>query len=271
MTQEIFERNTLILLGCGKMGSAMLKGWIAKGFEPKNIWVEDPYPSDWLIDLGVNVNSKLPSNPKFICIAIKPQMIPQILPKFSYYGNSQVVFLSIAAGVTISSFESLLGQKTPIIRAMPNTPAEIGLGITAKIANKNVPKDALEVAGNLLSAIGEVVSLTSEEQMDAVTGLSGSGPAYVFYLIDALAAAGHKQGLDKELAMRLAKMTVLGGGQLAAGSTAVPEKLRVNVTSPNGTTEAGLNILMNSENGLAPLIEKTVAAATARSKELANG
>ena len=93
MTQEIFERNTLILLGCGKMGSAMLKGWLAKGFEPKNIWVEDPYPSDWLIDLGVNVNSKLPSNPTFICIAIKPQMIPQILPKFSYYGNSRVVFL----------------------------------------------------------------------------------------------------------------------------------------------------------------------------------
>ena len=154
---------------------------------------------------------------------------------------------------------------------MPNTPAEIGLGITAIVANKNVSKDAFELAGNLLSAIGEVVSLNSEEQMDAVTGLSGSGPAYVFYLIDVLAAAGHKQGLDKELAMKLAKMTVLGGGQLAAGSTAVPEKLRVNVTSPNGTTEAGLNILMNSENGLGPLIEKTVAAATARSKELANG
>ena len=136
MTQEIFERNTLILLGCGKMGSAMLKGWLAKGFEPKNIWVEDPYPSDWLIDLGVNVNSKLPSNPTFICIAIKPQMIPQILPKFSYYGNSQVVFLSIAAGVTISSFESLLGQKTPIIRAMPNTPASEGEGITAIVKNR---------------------------------------------------------------------------------------------------------------------------------------
>jgi pyrroline-5-carboxylate reductase len=131
----------------------------------------------------------LPPEPTFIFIAIKPQMIPRILPKFSHYGNGLCVFLSIAAGVKISSFEALLGQKTPIIRAMPNTPAEIGLGITAQIANENVSKDAFEVAGNLLSAIGEVVNLNSEDQMDAVTGLSGSGPAYVFYLIDALAVA----------------------------------------------------------------------------------
>lgn len=271
MTQQTFKRTTLILLGCGKMGSAMLKGWLTKGFDPKSIWVEDPHPSDWLIGTGVNVNLNLPPEPTFICIAIKPQMIPQILPKFSHYGNGLCVFLSIAAGVKISSFEALLGQKTPIIRAMPNTPAEIGLGITAQIANENVSKDAFEVAGKLLSAIGEVVSLNSEDQMDAVTGLSGSGPAYVFYLIDALAVAGHGQGLDKELAMKLAKMTVLGAGKLAASSSVVPSDLRVNVTSPNGTTEAGLNILMHNENGLGPLIEKTVAAATARSKELANG
>ena len=271
MTQETSERNTLILLGCGKMGSAMLKGWLTKGFDPKSIWVEDPYPSDWLIGTGVNVNVNLPPEPTFICIAIKPQMIPKILPKLSHYGNGLCVFLSIAAGVKISSFEALLGQKTPIIRAMPNTPAEIGLGITAQIANENVSKDAFEVAGKLLSAIGEVVNLNSEDQMDAVTGLSGSGPAYVFYLIDALAVAGRGQGLDKELAMKLAKMTVLGAGKLAASSSVVPSDLRVNVTSPNGTTEAGLNILMDNENGLGPLIEKTVAAATARSKELANG
>ena len=271
MTQETSERNTLILLGCGKMGSAMLKGWLTKGFDPKSIWVEDPHPSDWLIGTGVNVNLNLPPEPTFICIAIKPQMIPKILPKLSHYGNGLCVFLSIAAGVKISSFEALLGQKTPIIRAMPNTPAEIGLGITAQIANENVSKDAFEVAGKLLSAIGEVVNLNSEDQMDAVTGLSGSGPAYVFYLIDALAVAGRGQGLDKELAMKLAKMTVLGAGKLAAISSVVPSDLRVNVTSPNGTTEAGLNILMDNENGLRPLIEKTVAAATARSKELANG
>ena len=270
MTQENFESGKLILLGCGKMGSAMLKGWLAKGVSPKNIWVDDPYPSTWVMSTGVNVNEELPSKPALICIAIKPQMISQILPKFSHYGNGQCVFISIAAGVKISSFEAILGPKTPIIRAMPNTPAEIGFGVTAKIANNNVSKNAIERAEKLLSAIGEVVSLNSEGQMDAVTGLSGSGPAYVFYLIDALAAAGHKQGLEKELAMKLAKMTVLGGAKLAAELSAVPEALRVNVTSPNGTTEAGLKILMNSENGLGPLIEKTVAAATARSKELAN-
>ena len=271
MTQENFESGKLILLGCGKMGSAMLKGWLAKGVNPKNIWVDDPYPSTWVMSTGVNVNEELPSKPAFICIAIKPQMISQILPKFSHYGNGHCVFISIAAGVKISSFEAILGPKTPIIRAMPNTPAEIGLGITAQIANENVSKDAFEVAGKLLSAIGEVVNLNSEDQMDAVTGLSGSGPAYVFYLIDALAVAGRGQGLDKELAMKLAKMTVLGAGKLAASSSVVPSDLRVNVTSPNGTTEAGLNILMDNENGLGPLIEKTVAAATARSKELANG
>ena len=271
MTQENFESGKLILLGCGKMGSAMLKGWLAKGVNPKNIWVDDPYPSTWVMSTGVNVNEELPSKPAFICIAIKPQVISQILPKFSHYGNGHCVFISIAAGVKISSFEAILGPKTPIIRAMPNTPAEIGLGITAQIANENVSKDAFEVAGKLLSAIGEVVNLNSEDQMDAVTGLSGSGPAYVFYLIDALAVAGRGQGLDKELAMKLAKMTVLGAGKLAASSSVVPSDLRVNVTSPNGTTEAGLNILMDNENGLGPLIEKTVAAATARSKELANG
>ena len=271
MTQENFESGKLILLGCGKMGSAMLKGWLAKGVNPKNIWVDDPYPSTWVMSTGVNVNEELPSKPAFICIAIKPQMISQILPKFSHYGNGHCVFISIAAGVKISSFESILGPKTPIIRAMPNTPAEIGFGVTAKIANNNVSENAIERAEKLLSAIGEVVSLTSEGQMDAVTGLSGSGPAYVFYLIDALAAAGHKQGLEKELAMKLAKMTVLGGAKLAAEPSAVPEVLRVNVTSPNGTTEAGLKILMHTENGLAPLIEKTVAAATERSEELANG
>ena len=185
MTQENFESGKLILLGCGKMGSAMLKGWLAKGVNPKNIWVDDPYPSTWVMSTGVNVNEELPSKPAFICIAIKPQMISQILPKFSHYGNGHCVFISIAAGVKISSFEAILGPKTPIIRAMPNTPAEIGFGVTAKIANNNVSKNDIERAEKLLSAIGEVVSLNSEGQMDAVTGLSGSGPAYVFYLIDA--------------------------------------------------------------------------------------
>ena len=162
MIQENFESGKLILLGCGKMGSAMLKGWLAKGVNPKNIWVDDPYPSAWVMGTGVNVNEELPSNPAFICIAIKPQMISQIVPKFSNYGNGQCVFISIAAGVKISSFQAILGPKTPIIRAMPNTPAEIGFGITAKIANNNVSKNAIEHAEKLLSAIGEVVSLNSE-------------------------------------------------------------------------------------------------------------
>ncbi|NBQ28560.1 MAG: pyrroline-5-carboxylate reductase, partial [Rhodobacteraceae bacterium] len=170
----------LVLLGCGKMGSAMLAGWLARGLDPKLVWVIDPKPSDWVLSQGVRVNETLPAAPAIVLVAVKPQMMGDALPALQAFGNAQTVFLSIAAGTPISKFAQVLGENTPIIRAMPNTPAAVGKGITAMIANDLVSEATMDVAHELLSAIGQVVRLQTEGQMDAVTGVSGSGPAYVF-------------------------------------------------------------------------------------------
>lgn len=261
----------LVLLGCGKMGSAMLAGWLARGLSPQKVWVIDPNPSNWVMEQGVHVNASLPRAPAIVLVAVKPQMMGAALPTLQAFGNGNTVFLSIAAGTPIAAFENVLGAKTPIIRAMPNTPAAIGRGISAMIGNALVDDVTLNLAEQLLSAIGKVVRLDVETQMDAVTGVSGSGPAYVFYMIDALAAAARAQGLPADLAMQLAQATVAGAGALAEASSESAEQLRINVTSPNGTTQAGLEVLMDPTSGLMPLIDKTVNAATKRSEELANG
>lgn len=261
----------LVLLGCGKMGSAMLAGWLARGLSRQKVWVIDPNPSNWVMEQGVHVNASLPPVPAIVLVAVKPQMMGAALPTLQAFGNGNTAFLSIAAGTPIAAFENVLGAETPIIRAMPNTPAAIGRGISAMIGNALVDDATLNLAEQLLSAIGKVVRLDVETQMDAVTGVSGSGPAYVFYMIDALAAAARAQGLPADLAMQLAQATVAGAGALAEASSESAEQLRINVTSPNGTTQAGLEVLMDPTSGLMPLIDKTVNAATKRSEELANG
>ncbi|MGV6846877.1 MAG: pyrroline-5-carboxylate reductase [Marinibacterium sp.] len=261
----------LVLLGCGKMGSAMLKGWLAGGLPPGSVWVRDPAPSDWLRGQGVHVNADLPGDPAVVLVAVKPQMMAGALPEMRALGGGDTVFLSVAAGTPIAYFEDVLGAATPVIRAMPNTPAAIGRGITAMIGNTRAGPAHLDLAETLLAAIGRVVRLEAEAQMDAVTGLSGSGPAYVFYLIETMAAAGIAQGLAPDLAMDLARATVAGAGALAETAQEDVAQLRVNVTSPNGTTEAGLKVLMDPGTGLGPLIDRTVAAATARSRELSDG
>ncbi|UYV36297.1 pyrroline-5-carboxylate reductase [Rhodobacteraceae bacterium D3-12] len=261
----------LVLLGCGKMGSAMLAGWLDGGLPATSVHVIDPHPSDWLISSGVNLNGDLPPDPAIVLIAVKPQMMQAALPVLTPLGNGATLFLSVAAGTPIAHYESVLGAETPIIRAMPNTPAAIARGITAIIGNAHAPATALDLAETLLSAVGKVVRLESESQMDAVTGLSGSGPAYVFHMIECMAAAGEAQGLAPDLAMQLAKATVAGAGALALQGDDSPEQLRINVTSPNGTTQAGLDVLMDADSGLPPLIRATVAAAADRSRELANG
>ncbi|WP_137699577.1 pyrroline-5-carboxylate reductase [Marimonas lutisalis] len=271
MNMDDIARRGLVLLGCGKMGSAMLQGWLEGGLPPTSVHVRDPAPSDWLKGTGVHINADLPDAPAIVLIAVKPQMMQDALPVIAPMGNADTLFLSVAAGTPIATYERVLGDKTPIIRAMPNTPAAVGRGITAIIGNTQATAAHLDAAENLLSAVGEVVRLQSEAQMDAVTGVSGSGPAYVFHLIECLAAAGAAQGLAPDLAMRLARATVAGAGALAMESGESPEQLRINVTSPNGTTQAGLEVLMDPATGLPPLIQKTVAAATNRSKELANG
>jgi pyrroline-5-carboxylate reductase len=271
MTFDTLSQQGLLLLGCGKMGSAMLAGWLANGLNPSSVYVVDPYPSEWVLAQGVHVNEELPAKPALVLIAVKPQMMQEALPTLQAMGGGETVFLSVAAGISIGTYEDILGANSPILRAMPNTPAAIGQGITALIGNAVSTADQIDLAHALLSAIGTVVDLNSESQMDAVTGVSGSGPAYVFYMIDALAKAGEAQGLSPDLAMQLAKATVAGAGALAKASEETPEQLRINVTSPNGTTQAGLEVLMDQNVGLTPLIGGTVAAATMRSKELSNG
>ncbi len=264
-------RRGLVLLGCGKMGSAMLEGWLARGLPAASVHVMDPRPSDWVRAQGVTLNGDLPEDPAIVLIAVKPQMMAEALPTLIPYGNGSTLFLSVAAGVTIASYETSLGNETPIVRAMPNTPAAIGQGITAIIGNARADATQMDQAEELLRAVGDVVRLNDEAQIDAVTGVSGSGPAYVFHMIECLAAAGEARGLAPDLAMRLAKATVAGAGALAMQAGEDPAQLRRNVTSPNGTTQAGLEVLMNEDSGLAPLIRDTVAAAADRSRELANG
>lgn len=271
MNDSRIARQGLVLLGCGNMGSAMLAGWLTQGVPAPSVWVVDPNPSDWLQTSGVHLNVALPDAPAVVLVAVKPQLMADALPTLKAMGNGGTVFVSVAAGCTIKLFEDILGDRTPIVRAMPNTPAAISQGITAMIGNEMTGNAALDEAETLLSAVGQVVRLEDEAQMDAVTGVSGSGPAYVFHMIETLAAAGVSQGLSAGLAMQLAKATVAGAGALAQAVEEDPGQLRVNVTSPNGTTQAALEVLMDAEHGFPALLSRAVKAATERSRELASG
>ncbi|MBQ2260964.1 MAG: pyrroline-5-carboxylate reductase [Loktanella sp.] len=271
MTMNDVAERGLVLLGCGKMGSAMLAGWLRGGLPPKSVFVIDPHPSDWLQQQGVHIGASLPLSPAIVVIAVKPQMMQDALPDVKALGTGKTLMISIAAGTSLATFEQSFGPAAPIIRAMPNTPAAIGRGITALIGNARASAADLALAEVLLQAIGQTIRLDDESQMDAVTAMSGSGPAYVFHMIEALAAAGVAAGLPAQMAMDLAKATVGGAGQLAETADEDPAQLRKNVTSPNGTTQAGLEVLMDDANGLPDLMRRTVAAAAARSKELANG
>lgn len=268
MNLDIVAQRGLHMLGCGKMGSAMLAGWLKQGVPAGAVWVSDPAPSDWVRGTGVHVNAEAPGQPAVSLLAVKPQMMGDALPSVTAFAGGETLILSVAAGTPISAFEAAFGADTPIIRAMPNTPAAVGQGITAIIGNAAATAQHLDLAEALLSAIGQVVRLESEDQMDAVTGLSGSGPAYVFHMIETMAAAGEAQGLPPGMAMQLAKATVAGAGALAMQADETPSQLRVNVTSPAGTTEAGLRVLMDTDSGLPPLMRATVKAASDRSKEL---
>ncbi len=261
----------LVLLGCGKMGSALLEGWLATGLSPAAFSVLEPDPSARLNALaaeGLHLNAELPPEPAIAVLAVKPQSMGAALPRLAALGNGTTLFVSIAAGTPIRSFEAALGDRTPIVRAMPNTPAAIGRGITALIGNAHVGEDAMRLTEALLQAVGQTVRLAEESQMDAVTAVSGSGPAYVFLLIEALAAAGEAEGLSPDLAMRLARATVGGSGQLAEFADESPTRLRIAVTSPGGTTAAALEVLQNESNGLPDLMRRAVAAAAARSRAI---
>lgn len=269
MDMNDVARRGLVLLGCGKMGSAMLQGWLAGGLPTSSVWVMDPHPSDWLGALdGLNLNVDLPDDPAIVLIAVKPQMMGDALPVLVSLGGGATLFVSVAAGTSIATYEDVLGAATPIIRTMPNTPAAVGKGITALVGNDHVSDAQMDLAEALMSAVGQTVRLSSEAQIDAVTGVSGSGPAYVFHLIETLAAAGVAEGLPADMAMKLAKATVAGAGALAEQADEDPAQLRVNVTSPGGTTAAALNVLMNEDDGFPALLKRAVKAAADRGREL---
>ncbi|MEI4486020.1 pyrroline-5-carboxylate reductase [Frigidibacter sp. MR17.14] len=258
----------LVLLGCGKMGSAMLAGWLEGGLPAASVHVIDPNPSDWLKGTGAAINAGLPADPAIVLVAVKPQMMGAALPTIAAFGGGRTLVVTVAAGTTIATYEAVFGPGTPIVRAMPNTPAAIGRGITAICGNGSATAEHLALAEALLSAVGQVVRLEGEHQMDAVTAVSGSGPAYVFHLIETLAAAGVAEGLSPELSMQLAKATVGGAGALAEAAPEDPAQLRVNVTSPGGTTAAALAVLMDETAGFPALLKKAVKAAADRGREL---
>lgn len=255
----------LVLVGCGRMGGALLDGWLKNGLTAGAVHVIEPHPRPELSDLGISLNGDLPADPAVLVIAVKPQMMADVLPRLSVGSDTLVV--SVAAGVTIAAYEAAF-PGAAIVRTMPNTPAAIGQGITAIIGNGLAGPAQLDLAEALMAAVGRVVRLQDEGQMDTVTALSGSGPAYVFHLIEAMAAAGAAEGLAPDLALALARSTVAGAGALAVAEDEDPGKLRENVTSPNGTTAAGLAVLMDSGSGLPPLMHATIAAAATRSREL---
>lgn len=264
---DSLAQGGLVLLGCGKMGTALLTGWLAAGVPPGAVWVIEPSPTDWLKASGVHLNEGVPPAPVVALLAVKPQMMGAALPALQALGNGKTLFVSIAAGTSIASFEEALGANTPIVRTMPNTPAMVGRGITGICANA-AGQSGLALAKALMQAVGEVVELDGEHQIDAVTGVSGSGPAYVFHLIEALAAAGEAEGLSPDVAMKLARATVCGAGELAYRAPESAAQLRINVTSPGGTTAAALAHLMDAETGLPPLMRRAVHAAAERGREL---
>lgn len=265
----------LLLAGAGKMGGALLAGWLERGLSPSDIIIQDPAPaSDTLesaLERGVRVETSvgvLPKPPSVIVVAVKPQVMEVVFPLLARLAGPRTMVLSIAAGKMIASFERHLAVGAAVVRAMPNTPAAIGRGITVCCANPHVSDAQRALCDQLLAAVGTVAWITDEGQMDAVTAVSGSGPAYVFHLVEALAAAGEAAGLAPDLAMRLARETVSGAGELLHRSDQDAGTLRHNVTSPGGTTAAALAVLM-ADDGLAALMRRAVAAATIRGRELA--
>ena len=215
----------LVLVGCGKMGGALLDGWLVRGLRPSAAHVIDPKPDPRLAERGVAVNGLPPADPAVVVLAVKPQMMGEVLPGLDAWGKGGTLIVSVAAGTTLKRLEAAFPQ-APIVRAMPNTPAAIGQGVSAIVGNDRASAQAMDLAESLMAAVGRVVRLDSEAQMDAVTGLSGSGPAYVFHMIEAMTEAGEAEGLPRAMALELARATVAGAGALALAGDTPPATLR---------------------------------------------
>jgi len=262
----------LVLVGAGKMGGALLDGWLRSGLNPANVAVIEPHPSPQiaaLADRGVRLNPDIGGLPRAaaVVIAVKPQVAAEVVPAAAPIIAASTLVVSIMAGRTLQFLAGALNTPCALVRAMPNTPAAIGRGITVAVA-RGANEKQRELAHGLLAATGAVEWVEDETLMDAVTAVSGSGPAYVFLLAEALAQAAVAAGLPPALAEKLAQETIAGSGELLQRSGLTAATLRENVTSPGGTTAAALGVLMG-QNGLMPLVNEAVAAATKRSRELA--
>jgi len=271
VTAEKKINQQIKIIGCGKMASAILDAWLKKSMSPQDIYVDDPKPSEWLLEkkkYGLNINTKADVSFDYCFIGVKPQSLDEIKLKLKSLSKKNVTFVSMLAGIKINRLEDIIGEDESIVRIMPNLPAEILKGVTAVKENKRVePKQSKNLA-LLLEAFGETVKFVEESKFDAVTALSGSGPAYIFLIAELMTEVGINLGLSYDEAFKLVKHTIDGAGSLMVNSSLKPQKLRENVTSPGGTTHEALAVMMNKDNGLPKIFSAAIKAAAQRSKEL---
>ena len=271
MTAEKKINQRIKIIGCGKMASAILDAWLKKSISPQDIYVDDPKPSEWLLEKkkhGLNINTKADVSFDYCFIGVKPQSLDEIKLKLKMLSKKNVTFVSMLAGIKINRLEDIIGKDESIVRIMPNLPAEILKGVTAVKENKRVePKQSKNLA-LLLEAFGETVKFVEERKFDAVTAISGSGPAYIFLIAELMTEVGINLGLSYDEAFKLVKHTIDGAGSLIVNSSLKPQKLRENVTSPGGTTHEALAVMMNKDNGLPKIFSAAIKAAAQRSKEL---
>ena len=267
------RREPILLVGGGNMGRALLRGWLADGRAPESIHVVDPNEGARAAveSLGIAATSKRPHSigADVIVLAVKPHLVEGVLHDYRDLAEGQATLLTIAAGKPIAFYESILGTGAAIVRGMPNTPAAVGQGVTVLVANQVVDSARKQLCESLMAAVGQVAWLEDDGLMDAVTAVSGSGPAYVFLLIECLAAAAVEVGLEKDLAEQLALATVSGAGAYAMAADLDAEELRHRVTSPGGTTQAALEVLIGESCALESLVSEAVRAAARRGRELA--
>ena len=264
--------NTQIkIIGCGKMASAILDAWLKKSVSLPNIHVDDPKPSEWLIEkkkYGLNINTEDDILFDYCFIGVKPQSLDEIKLKLKALSEKNITFVSMLAGIKIDRLESIIGRDESIVRIMPNLPAEILKGVTAVKENEKVAPNQSKHLVALLETFGEVVKFSEESKFDAVTAISGSGPAYIFLIAELMTEVGINLGLTYDEAFKLVKHTIDGAGSLIVNSSLRPQKLRENVTSPGGTTHEALAVMMNKDNGLQKIFSAAIKAAAQKSKEL---
>lgn len=268
---KLSNAGKVVLVGAGKMGTAMAKGWLAAGLKPTELILVDPNPIapvlKFVDEHGLSLVSSVPEEPtQVLVLAVKPQIMDGVLVSARDCVSQRTLVLSIAAGINLNTLSEGLGVDR-IVRTMPNTPAQVGKGVSGAVAGSGVSSDDRALAEALLQAVGTVAWFDNESGLDALTAISGCGPAYVFLLVEALAAAGQEQGLDAEQAMALARQTVIGSAALMDADPTDAGTLRENVTSPGGVTAAALAVLM-ADDGMKPLMSRAVNAARKRNQEL---